>query len=104
MMNQAQYRKRLEEILDKQFKRLDGTVELPIYNRPTAIDQALQAILSLNEEAIGEDYLPHCLNNIENYGSYCNNCVACARKHDHEFDAGYEYKTDKLRTIIGKGK
>ena len=34
----------LDEILDEQFKRLDGTIVLPIYNRPTAVGQAKQAI------------------------------------------------------------
>lgn len=52
-MNKQEYQKRLEEILNEQFKRLDGTEVLPIYNRPTAVAQALQAICLLNEEAIG---------------------------------------------------
>lgn len=54
-MNKQEYQKRLEEILDEQFKRLDGTEVLPIYNRPTAVGQSLQAICLLNEEAIGEN-------------------------------------------------
>lgn len=45
----------LDDILDEQFKRLDGTTVLPIYNRPTAIGQAKEAILSDLLEIIGED-------------------------------------------------
>ena len=36
----------LDDRLDEQFKRMDGTIVLPIYNRPTAIGQAKEAILS----------------------------------------------------------
>lgn len=54
-MTKDKYTKRLEEILDEQFKRLDGTTVLPIYNRPTAVGQAITAIQQLNNEAIGGD-------------------------------------------------
>lgn len=58
-MTTDEYIKRLEEILDEQFKRLDGTTVLPIYNRPTAVGQAITAILALNNEAIGADEEPN---------------------------------------------
>lgn len=45
----------LDDRLDEQFKRMDGTTVLPIYNRPTAIGQAKEAILSDLLELIGED-------------------------------------------------
>ena len=45
----------LDDRLDEQFKRMDGTTVLPIYNRPTAIGQAKEAILSDLLEIIGED-------------------------------------------------
>lgn len=49
----------IDGILDEQFKRLDGTIVLPIYNRPTAIAQAKEQLVAGFKaamlEVIGED-------------------------------------------------
>jgi len=44
----------IEDILDEQFKRLDGTTVLPIYNRPTAVGQSAEAISDLVMGALPE--------------------------------------------------
>lgn len=89
-MTKQEYTKRLEEILDEQFKRLDGAEVLPIYNRPTAVGQSLQAICLLNEEAMpapkdatdGKDYI---------YSPDVKIAVA-----------NYNQAIQELRNIIGK--
>jgi hypothetical protein len=89
LMTHIEYTKRLEEILDEQFKRLDGTTVLPIYNRPTAVCQAITAIQQLNNEAMpqkkdatdGKDYF---------YSPEVKIAVA-----------NYNQAIDELRAVIG---
>jgi len=95
-MDRSTYTKRLEEILDEQFKRLDGTTVLPIYNRPTAVGQAITAIQQLNNEAIGQNTTQckdvDAMDAIEfrQYAKYqCNS--------EYDVDIAVDDATDQLR-------
>lgn len=100
-MDKQEYQKRLEEILNEQFKRLDGTEVLPIYNRPTAVAQALQAICLLNEEAIKaiepSPYLLGC----EKHWSDDSSGTCTCDSNKSSFRTGANETKQELKQIIG---